>query len=114
WLRGRPDPARAMQLLPPAPPTVLRTMRAATSPVYGADPTAVWTIESIARTVGPSVLRRALDVQVVDVTGTTPVRRLWLHSVATAPAPPSPAAGTRGPHPDAASLAGLLRSLPAS
>jgi len=45
-------------------------MRAATSPVYGADPAAVWTIESIARTVGPSVLRRALDVQVVDVTGT--------------------------------------------
>jgi diguanylate cyclase (GGDEF)-like protein len=109
---GLLDPARALQLLHLDPPTVLRTMRAATSPVYGADPAAVWTIESIARTVGPSVLRRALDVQVVDVTGTTPVRRLWLHSVATAHAARSLAAGTGVLHPDEAYLAGLLHALP--
>lgn len=93
------------------PPAVLRALRAAAAPIYGTKQN-FWTLPALAQTLGPSLVRRTLDVPAVDVTGTTPLRRLWLHSVATARAAELLANSTGLMAPAEAYLAGLLHDLP--
>jgi diguanylate cyclase (GGDEF)-like protein len=103
--------AQALTLLRLDPPAVLRTMRAAAAPIYSPQRD-YWSIDAIGAALGPSLTRRAIDVPAIDVTGTGPLRRLWLHSVATARAAEMLATSTGILPPDEAYVLGLLHDLP--
>ncbi|MSR38232.1 MAG: GGDEF domain-containing protein [Planctomycetes bacterium] len=102
---------RALELLHLDPLVTLRLLRLATTPSYGKQPTAL-TLPMIANMVGEAVIRRALDVPVVAIAGAESLRKLWLHSIATALAARALAQGTADLDPEAAYLAGLLHDLP--
>lgn len=100
-----------LRLLRLDPPTVLRAMRAAAAPIYRTNRD-FWTIDAIADALGSSLTRRALDVPAVDVTGTSRLRRLWLHAVASAHGARMLANATGLLDPDEAYVAGLVHDLP--
>lgn len=111
-LRGRALPdEEVVQILELDPLAVLRGLRAAAAPVFGGGP-AVWTVRTMVQSLGPAVARRLLDTPVQGVAGTTPIRRLWLHSIATACAARELARRSGLFDPDTAYLAGLVHDLP--
>ena len=99
------------QVLELDPLAVLRGLRAAAAPVFGGGP-AVWTVRTMVQSLGPAMARRLLDTPVQGVAGTTPIRRLWLHSIATACAARELAQRSNLLDPDAAYLLGLVHDLP--
>jgi diguanylate cyclase (GGDEF)-like protein len=103
------DTARAMLALDP--PAVLRGMRAAMSPVYRLERD-TWSVGSIVDALGPSLTRRLLDTPATDITGTGPIRQLWLHAIATAHAARMLARTVGILDPEEAYLLGLLHDLP--
>ncbi len=100
-----------VQILMLDPLAVLRGLRAATAPVFGAS-AGPWTVTRLVQTLGAAQSRRLLDTPVVGVAGTTPIRRMWLHSIATACAARELAAKSGLLDPEAAYLLGLLHDLP--
>ena len=93
------------------PLAVLRGLRAATAPVFGSRPER-WTIYGMSQVLGMSLTRRLFDTPPRSVAGTTPVRRLWLHSIATACAASELATASGLCDPAEAYLHGLLHDLP--
>lgn len=111
-LRGRALPDdEVVQILELDPLAVLRGLRAAAAPVFGGGP-AVWTVRTMVQSLGPAMARRLLDTPVQSVAGTTPIRRLWLHSIATACAARELARRSGLLDPDTAYLVGLVHDLP--
>lgn len=104
-----PEVARAMLAIDP--PAVLRGLRAALAPAYGLQRDA-WTVADLMEALGPSLTSHLLDVPPADVTGTGPIRQLWLHSVATAHAARMLAVTVGILDPEEAYLIGLLHDLP--
>lgn len=105
------DHAMIQQLLALDPLAVVRLLRATAAPVYAPLP-GPWTIGALVQACGSALARRALDVPVVDVTGTAAVRKLWLHSLATAQAARAIARDAGLLDPEEAYLLGLLHDLP--
>lgn len=100
------------QLLALDPLSVLRALRAAVAPIYRVE-RQTWTVGTLVTSLGPALVRRILDVPSADVTGTTAIRRLWLHAVATAHSARMLAQSTGLLDPDEAWLLGLLHDVPA-
>lgn len=94
------------------PPVVLRALRAVAAPLYRS-PTPPQTIPQLLAVLGPARARRCLDVPTIDVSGTAPIRRLWLHTIATAIAARGLATQTGLLDPEEAYLLGLVHDLPA-
>lgn len=111
-LRGRSvsqdDVVRMLQLDPLA---VVRGLRAASAPIFGA-PENGWSVRSMVGRIGPALSRRLLKTPTVGVAGTTSLRRLWLHAIATALAAQELATQTGLVDPEEAYLLGLLHDLP--
>lgn len=105
---GRPWEERLLAL---DPLTVLRCMRVAHSPIYDLSRDLL-TIPQLCKALGRAMVRRALNTPACDVAGTEPVRRLWLHSVATAHAARSLALASGEYDPEKAYVLGLLHDLP--
>lgn len=101
------DLVRLLQLDPLA---TLRGLRLANAPVFGGS-TGTWSVPELVVCLGTSQSRRLLDTPALGVAGTTPLRRLWLHSVATACACRELAAQSGLMPTDAAYLLGLLHDL---
>ncbi len=99
------------RLLALDPLTVLRCMRVAHSPVYDL-PRRLLTIPELCKALGSSMVRRALNTPACEVGGTGPLRRLWLHSIATAHAARILATASRECDPEQAYVLGLLHDLP--
>jgi diguanylate cyclase (GGDEF)-like protein len=99
------------RLLALDPLAVLRCLRAASAPIsrIALD---TWSVANLGAALGSSLTRRALDVPMRDVSGTGPIRQLWLHAIATGMAARTLAAATRQTDPEAAYLLGLLHDLP--
>lgn len=111
-LRDRdPTEAGVVQLLQLDPLATLRGLRLASAPVFGSG-AQVWSVPSLVASLGLSLSRRLLDTPPLGVAGTTPIRRLWLHSVATACAARELATQSALLAPDTAYLLGLLHDLP--
>ncbi len=111
-LRGRSvnqdEVVRILQLDPLA---VVRGLRAASAPIFG-PPTDGWSVRSMANRIGPALSRRLLKTQTIGVAGTTSLRRLWMHAIATAIAAQELATQTGLMDPEEAYLLGLLHDLP--
>jgi len=99
------------QLLALDPLTLLRCMRVAHSPVYEL-PEDLLTIPQLCKVLGRAMIRRALNTPPCDITGTEPLRRLWLHSIATAHAARVLAKASGEYDPDKAYVLGLLHDVP--
>jgi len=99
------------RLLALDPLTVLRCMRVAHAPVYDL-PRDLLTIPGLSKALGRAMVRRALNTPTCDNAGTEPLRRLWLHSVATAHAARSLAEASGDCDPERAYVLGLLHDLP--
>lgn len=104
-----PDQLAALLRLDPL--AFLRGWRAAAAPVYGTS-TAQPTATALVQQLGPTLARRLLDVPAIDVAGTTPLRRLWLHAIATACAARNLASDSGLLPPESAYVLGLLHDLP--
>ena len=100
-----------VRLLRLDPLVALRCLRAATAPVFGGRPDG-WTIPGLVQTLGQSLTRRLFDTPARSLAGTLPIRRLWLHSVATACAASQLATASGLGDPEEAYLHGLLHDLP--
>jgi diguanylate cyclase (GGDEF)-like protein len=111
-LRGRSvsqeEVVRILQLDPLA---VVRGLRAASAPIFG-PPLNGWSVRSMASRLGPALSRRLLKTPTFGVAGTTALRRLWLHAIATALAAQELANQTGLIDPEEAYLLGLLHDLP--
>jgi diguanylate cyclase (GGDEF)-like protein len=92
------------------PLAALRGLRCATAPIFG-DQQAAWSIRSLVQVLGPALSRRLIDTPTLGVAGTKPLRRLWLHSIATACAARDLAQQSGLMPPDEAYLLGLLHDL---
>ena len=66
----------------------------------------------MANRIGPALSRRLLKTQTIGVAGTTSLRRLWMHAIATAIAAQELATQTGLMDPEEAYLLGLLHDLP--
>ncbi len=96
------------------PLAVLRGLRCAAAPICH-DPrdfAGPWTIRTMVQVLGTALSRRLIDTPTVGMAGTTPMRRLWLHSIATACAARELARQSGLMDPEAAYLLGLLHDLP--
>lgn len=113
WISINGDSQRSWEerLLALDPLTTLRCMRVAHSQVYGL-PRELMTIPQLCEALGSTMVRHALNTRTCDVAGTEPVRRLWLHSIATAQAARSLARSSGEYDPDKAYVLGLLHDLP--
>ena len=111
-LRGREiaddDIVAILQLDPLA---VVRGLRAASAPLFG-EPGTGWSVRSMTTRLGPAVSRRLLRTPTLGVAGTSSLRRLWLHAIATALAAEELATQTGLLDPEQAYLLGLLHDLP--
>jgi len=111
-LRGRSvsqdEVVRILQLDPLA---VVRGLRAASAPIFG-PAVSGWSVRSMASRLGPALSRRLLKTPTFGVAGTTALRRLWLHAIATALAAQDLATQTGLVDPEEAYLLGLLHDLP--
>ncbi len=111
-LAGRPpDQDVQAQLLALDPLTVLRCMRQAYAPINNVRQE-IATIADLHKVLGKTLVLRALEAPITDVTGTGPIRKLWLHSLAVAHAARSLARSTEVMDPESAYLLGLLHDLP--
>src|SRR5689334_13900401 len=99
------------RLLELDPLAVLRCLRAASAPISRI-PLDTWSVANLCSALGTSLTRRALDVPMQDLSGTGPIRQLWLHAIATGMAARTLAGSTRQTDPEAAYLLGLLHDLP--
>jgi diguanylate cyclase (GGDEF)-like protein len=111
FVGGVLDVEHLIRLLELDPLALLRGLRAATAPLYGEGPRE-WSVAQVVQTLGSTQTRRLFDTPVVAVAGTGPLRRLWLHSLATATAARHLAAQSGLLAPDTAYLLGLLHDLP--
>lgn len=105
------DGTHLVQLLELDPLTLLRGLRAATAPLFGAG-NEEWSVLRVVQTLGTTQTRRLFDTPTVAVAGTGPLRRLWLHALATAAAARRLAAQSGLIAPESAYLLGLLHNLP--
>jgi diguanylate cyclase (GGDEF)-like protein len=105
---GQAEVVRILRLDPLA---VLRGLRAANAPLYGVHEES-WSVGRISQVLGTALSRRLLDAPTVSVAGTTALRRLWLHSIATAIAARELATQTGLLDADEAYLLGLLHDVP--
>lgn len=105
---GSADLLRILQLDPLA---VVRGLRAANAPIFGAVD-AGWSVRRISQVLGPALTRRLLESPPASVAGTTSLRRLWLHAIATATAAQELAKQTGIVDPEEAYLLGLVHDLP--
>ena len=105
------DDQALIQLLQLDPLAVARGLRSAHARVFrqGND---LPTVAGMVRQLGPSMSRRLLDVDPIAVAGTSPIRMLWRHAIATGLAAEELARSSGLLHPDAAYLLGLLHDLP--
>lgn len=111
-LRGRSvDQEEVVRILQLDPLAVVRGLRAAAAPIFGA-PASGWSVRSMAERLGPALSRRLLKSPTLGVAGTTSLRRLWLHAIATGLAAQELAAQTGIVDPEQAYLLGLLHDLP--
>lgn len=108
---GDPERPWEQRLLALDPLTVLRCMRVAHSPIYDLS-RELLTIPELCKALGRSMVRRALNTPPNDIAGTEPIRRLWLHSVATAHAARALALASGEYEPEKAYVLGLLHDLP--
>ena len=99
------------QLLAIDPLSVLRCMRVVHTPAYGM-PRELLTIRELCETLGTSIVRRALNTPACEIAGSGPLRRLWVHSVATAHAARTLALASGEYDPERAYVLGLLHDLP--
>jgi diguanylate cyclase (GGDEF)-like protein len=89
------------------PLAVLRGLRAADAPVLRRGSPAT-TIREMVRSLGPTLARRLVLTDPISGVGTTELRQLWRHSIATALAAEDLATRTGLIDPEAAYLLGLL------
>jgi diguanylate cyclase (GGDEF)-like protein len=99
---------RLLQLDPLA---VVRGLRATNAKVFRQGNDAP-TVSRMVRHLGPALSRRLLDVDPVAVAGTSPIRMLWRHAIATALAAEDLARSSGLMEPEAGYLLGLLHDLP--
>jgi diguanylate cyclase (GGDEF)-like protein len=99
-----------VNLLALDPLTTLRCLRQAQSPV-NIQSRPLNTISDLVSCLGRSVVMRALDTPVVSSAGTSAIRELWLHSLATAAAARALAETSGVMDPEAAYLRGLLHDI---
>lgn len=99
------------QLLALDPLTLLRCMRVAHAPISG-QPRQLLTIAQLCQTLGRPIIQRALEAQVGDVAGSGPIRKLWVHGIATACAARRLARDNGSMDPEQAYVLGLLHDLP--
>ncbi|MHC4077875.1 MAG: sensor domain-containing diguanylate cyclase [Planctomycetota bacterium] len=106
-------PARppVSELLALDPLTILRCLRMVYAPVV-APAEEVLTIQHLMSTLGKTVVQRAFQTPVLSGAGTNRVRKLWLHSLATAHAAHSLAEASDLLDPDEAYFLGLLHDIP--
>ncbi|MCR9245756.1 MAG: GGDEF domain-containing protein [bacterium] len=93
------------------PPAVLRGLRAATSPVYGPT-TERWTVRRLVKALGPALSQRLALTPERGMSGTAPLRRLWMRSIGIASAARILAMHHGTLDADEAYLFGLLRTTP--
>lgn len=99
------------QLLRLDPLAVLRGLRAANAPVFrGRD--AVDSVRGLVRALGQSLSQRLLDGEAIVVAGTSSLRTLWRHAIATGVAAEELARRANQVDPGTAYLVGLLHDLP--
>lgn len=98
------------QLLRLDPLAVLRGLRAANAPVFrGRDP--VVSVRGLVRALGQSLSQRLLDGEAIVVAGTSSLRTLWRHAIATGVAAEELAKRATDVDPGTAYLVGLLHDL---
>ena len=105
------DDKRALRLLALDPLATLRCLRVAHAPVNRHEDELL-SVPNLYRALGRAVVVRAMRARVHDPAGTTDIRRLWLHGLATAHAARSLAAAAGDFDPEKAYLLGLLHDLP--
>jgi len=93
------------------PLSVLRALRVANSPVFGRSASPL-SVRRTLQVLGPAMSARLLDTDPVTIPGTSRIRPLWLHAIATAQASHELASRTNVIDPDEAYLLGLLHDLP--
>lgn len=99
------------QLLRLDPLAVLRGLRAAHAPVFrGGEP--VVSVRGMVRALGQALSQRLVDGEPTVVAGTSSLRSLWRHAIATALAAEELARTTNAMAPDTAYMLGLLHDLP--
>jgi diguanylate cyclase (GGDEF)-like protein len=99
---------RLLQLDPLA---VARGLRSANAKVFRQGNESP-TVARMVRQLGPALSRRLLDVDPLAVAGTSPMRMLWRHAIATALAAEDLARSSGLMAPEAGYLLGLLHDLP--
>jgi diguanylate cyclase (GGDEF)-like protein len=105
---GQEELIRILQLDPLA---VVRGLRAANAPIFSTVESG-WSVRRLGEVLGPALTRQLLDTPALSVAGTTSIRRLWLHAIATATAAQELALQTGQMDPEEAYLLGLLHDLP--
>lgn len=99
------------QLLRLDPLAVLRGLRAANAPVFrGNEP--VGSVHGLVRTLGQALSQRLFDGEPFVVAGTSTLRALWRHAIATGVAAEELARRANDVDPGTAYLVGLLHDLP--
>lgn len=99
------------QLLRLDPLAVLRGLRAANAPVFrGNEPVA--SVRGLVRTLGQALSQRLFDGEPIVVAGTSSLRTLWRHAIATGVAAEELARRANTVDPGTAYLVGLLHDLP--
>ena len=93
------------------PLSVLRALRVANSPVFGRSASPL-SVRRTLQVLGPAMSARLLDTDPVTIPGTSRIRPLWLHAIATAQASHELASRSDVIDPDEAYLLGLLHDLP--
>lgn len=112
-IQRRSPVATLVNLLRVDPLTVLRCLRWTGAPV-NLGPGEPHTLSRLVARLGSTLLQKAFETPVLDVTGTGPLRKLWVHSVATGLAAQTLAlVRGRGEDNELAYLQGLLHDLPA-
>ncbi len=99
------------QLLRLDPLAVLRGLRAANAPVLrGSEPATC--VQGLVRNLGQALSQRLFDGEPIVVAGTSSLRTLWRHAIATGVAAEDLARRTNTVDPGTAYLVGLLHDLP--
>ena len=99
------------QLLRLDPLALLRGLRAANAPVFRGGPP-VDSVRTLVQTLGQALSQRLVDGEPIVVAGTSSLRSLWRHSIATGLAAEGLALSTGGLAPGTAYVLGLLHDLP--
>ncbi|HEX6811300.1 MAG TPA: diguanylate cyclase [Planctomycetota bacterium] len=111
-LSGRPvGEDQLVKILQLDPLSVLRGLRVANSPVFGSSATPL-NVRRLVQVLGPAMSARMLDTEPVTIPGTSRLRPLWLHAIATAQASHDLASRDNVIDPETAYLLGLVHDLP--